>query len=384
MKNRTNHLPFTGRLLAAAVTLALLTALLTPCALGLSLPYPSALFYNDSLVVTVASDEERTFSEADFAAVDCMKVWVTAKTPTESGFCYELVVTVADPAWAMEALRQTPGVLAVERNDRYAPQTSYLVFDRQTLLLPVGEEERVSIAGLRLAEHNYQVLGVAFTLTGRPDKDALRLWGVARFWPETELKEEILQQQPEKLEGTVSESGRYYGLPIEGVTFFEATNRLAQRSAVAAVSVAVLETPPSGTPPYEEWRLSDPAAAQMTLSGGEVAPGFNENGPKLGQQATLLGLRPGIARLTVERGGPGAKASDSCLVIVYQPGGRENPGDVNGDGAVNAADALLTLRQAVGAAALPPAGVLRADLNADGAVNATDALWMLRFAVRKL
>ena len=54
------------------------------------------------------------------------------------------------------------------------------------------------------------------------------------------------------------------------------------------------------------------------------------------------------------------------------------PGDVNGDGFVNANDALLVLRSALG---LAPALGSEADVTGDGFVNANDALLILRVAL---
>ncbi len=60
------------------------------------------------------------------------------------------------------------------------------------------------------------------------------------------------------------------------------------------------------------------------------------------------------------------------------------PGDVNGDGQVNAADALEVLRYAVHKADLTAAQQAAADVTGDGKINAADALLILRKAVGKL
>ncbi len=59
------------------------------------------------------------------------------------------------------------------------------------------------------------------------------------------------------------------------------------------------------------------------------------------------------------------------------------PGDVTGDGKVNAADALAILRYAVHKTDLTAAQQAVADLNGDKAINAADALAVLRKAVGK-
>ena len=56
-------------------------------------------------------------------------------------------------------------------------------------------------------------------------------------------------------------------------------------------------------------------------------------------------------------------------------------GDVDGDGAINANDALLALQHSVSIRTLDDEQKARADVNADGAINANDALLMLQYSV---
>ncbi len=56
-------------------------------------------------------------------------------------------------------------------------------------------------------------------------------------------------------------------------------------------------------------------------------------------------------------------------------------GDANCDGKVNALDATVTARYAVGALALSDQGILNADVNLDGKVNALDATLIARYSV---
>ena len=59
-------------------------------------------------------------------------------------------------------------------------------------------------------------------------------------------------------------------------------------------------------------------------------------------------------------------------------------GDANGDGSVNALDALLILKVSVGKEHLSKARFDANDLNVDGSVDAKDALYVLQYAVEKI
>ncbi len=345
--------------------------------------------YANSLLVTLHTDAPRTFSPEDFAVISCKQVWVTEKAQDATGCQYELLLVLPQGGESalensLAALRQQPGVLSAQRNEKYAKAESSLTLNASVLYLPVGAERELFIESLRLNEDNRQTIGVAFSMASPVDADRLQACGVDRFWPDTEQKENILLETPAELEGTVSPNGNYYGLAsTDFAACVEAVNALSRLSEITAVSL-VQKAIPGGAPPSESWTVEDDKVLQLQLSGGEIAPGLNENGPKLNQKATVQGQAPGVTRITVERTAPGAQAKDSCLVIVYRPGSRENPGDANGDGAVNAADALLALRHAVGAAPLPQAAAARTDLNSNGTVNAVDALIQLQIAVGKI
>ena len=59
-------------------------------------------------------------------------------------------------------------------------------------------------------------------------------------------------------------------------------------------------------------------------------------------------------------------------------------GDVNGDGAVNAIDAMLALRASVGAVELSAEQKIVADVDGNGSVNSTDAVTILRYGIGML
>ena len=73
--------------------------------------------------------------------------------------------------------------------------------------------------------------------------------------------------------------------------------------------------------------------------------------------------------------------SDCFIYAVYAP--IANSGDANGDGTVNAVDALVAMRYVLGVSTenLTPEQIAAADFNGDGAVNAVDTLLIMRFSL---
>lgn len=71
--------------------------------------------------------------------------------------------------------------------------------------------------------------------------------------------------------------------------------------------------------------------------------------------------------------------STAAPEITATPEIREDLGDLNGDGAVTAADAAVLLRAIVGLGANAADALVNADVNCDGLVNAADAAAILRF-----
>ena len=59
-------------------------------------------------------------------------------------------------------------------------------------------------------------------------------------------------------------------------------------------------------------------------------------------------------------------------------------GDVNGDGKINSADALLVLQNSVGKITLSAGQKNAADTNGDGKINSADALMILQCSVGKI
>ena len=80
-------------------------------------------------------------------------------------------------------------------------------------------------------------------------------------------------------------------------------------------------------------------------------------------------------------GYPYPKLINNFQTAVYAP--IANSGDANGDGTVNAVDALVAMRYVLGVSteSLTPEQIAAADFNGDGAVNAVDTLLIMRFSL---
>lgn len=112
-------------------------------------------------------------------------------------------------------------------------------------------------------------------------------------------------------------------------------------------------------------------------------------------------MRSGVAVLTMKKLGASqsitsapkaiaTKDANGALSPITKPNVIDDPyggyalGDVNGDGKINATDALLVLRSFAKKITLTPEQTLRADVNRDNKVNATDALKILRYFAKKI
>ena len=119
------------------------------------------------------------------------------------------------------------------------------------------------------------------------------------------------------------------------------------------------------------------------------------------QNGSGVDMRSGVAVLTMKKSGASqsitsapkaiaTKDANGALSPITQPNVTDDPyggyalGDVNGDGKINATDALLVLRSFAKKITLTPEQTIRADVNRDNKVNATDALKILRYFAKKI
>ena len=69
-----------------------------------------------------------------------------------------------------------------------------------------------------------------------------------------------------------------------------------------------------------------------------------------------------------------------AAVMAFAVGDGRNRGDVNGDGKVDSADAMLVMKCDAGLLSLSNGEIKRADLNGDGKIDSCDAVYILRIA----
>ena len=143
---------------------------------------------------------------------------------------------------------------------------------------------------------------------------------------------------------------------VNGIQFDEATHTLMMGSTVTLQPII---TPDDATVRALTWVSSDEQTATVSRTGIVTALSVGETT---------------ITATTVDGG-----YSAEIKIIVTAAA---QLGDVNGDGYIDAADALLCLRASVGLITLTPEQEAAADVNHDGLVDAGDAILILRYDAR--
>ncbi len=143
---------------------------------------------------------------------------------------------------------------------------------------------------------------------------------------------------------------------VTGIRFEEPTHTLMMGSTVTLQPII---TPDDATVKNLTWVSSDEQTATVSRTGIVTALAVGETT---------------ITATTVDGG-----YSAEIRIIVTAAA---QLGDVNGDGYIDAADALLCLRASVGLITLTPEQMTAADVNHDGLVDAGDAILILRYDAR--
>ncbi len=142
-------------------------------------------------------------------------------------------------------------------------------------------------------------------------------------------------------------------IDVEGISISAEALTLAIPGTNTLVATIM---PYDATDKTVKWSSSNTAVATVSSSG----------------KVTAVGL--GTATITATTQDGGFKAE--CIVTVSTTALK---GDVNYDGDIDAADALLVLKSDVRLVTLTSAQKQIADVNGDGAIDAADAIWILKF-----
>ena len=143
---------------------------------------------------------------------------------------------------------------------------------------------------------------------------------------------------------------------VTGIQFDEPTHTLMMGSTVTLQPIIA---PDDATVKNLTWVSSDERTATVSRTG------------------IVTALSVGETRITATTVDGGYSAEIKIIVTAAA-----QLGDVNGDGYIDAADALLCLRASVGLITLTPEQEAAADVNHDGLVDAGDAILILRYDAR--
>lgn len=368
--------------------------------------------YGESILVEVKVNESKTFSPEDFPVIDCKKVFVLEKRTREDGVEYQLVL-IPDASKKTTTLKEDieklltlPIVTHAERNHvLVTPQEFFLTLNHTCLYLAVDEVADVTIEDCYLYDED-RIFGFGF----EPDsayfdmdslrKDSFLEYGITSFWPEIQGQLSLIirpESRPEELEAQKSENGYYYGIAGNANEhIFEVLNNMAAAPQFPFVSIVkmwrvgenscfkstsakgihLMKSRPDSEKRFDEsWHMENTDIAAYTLSGGTNANLWDNS---IWKTATVRGLKAGITKIICEESKYDSHVASGCTVIVYEPGGKNNPGDMDHDGVVSTDDVLQVLKHSVGLISLDETVKRTADLNQDNFVDEKDALLMLK------
>ncbi len=366
---------------------------------------PDLFTYDNSIVIDLTAPDGAAFEPADFPGADGAQALIAQKLPAGEKYNYRVILTLqheGDKAVeaAVQAALLREDVTAAGRNvfaEGYAARASYLKLNQTELTLTVGRSAELTIEELRLVPNNQVPAGVDVTIdpTVIPAEAVpayMAACGAVEYYPVGDgeyvqvVAKRALDGRLNNVRNTVSPNGHYLVLMGDGMerppVCVSVVDQMAGRPGLVSAQL-YKESLLSGAIPQEWWTVDGEGVVSLTLTGGEEGTVFSLT--PLGQTATVTALRPGKAVIRVERMDSNATATVTCPVTVVEDTSDPDPalaaGDVNGDAAVDARDALLALQAAVEKTTLTDRQIAAADLDANGLVNAVDALIILQRAV---
>lgn len=345
----------------------------------------------NSILVTVVSENDKDFSTEDFPEIDCTDVTVAAKTITNEGFTYKLILQIdtADKSLlqAIEAVAENPLVDVAERNI-YDYLDPILILNRDALTVRVGESADVFANVFDTYNSNHFYYGVVFTIdpakvdisSADENTFGFDFNPVMAECSNRDLYDALYSgYDAAGLVGEkfgVSPVNRYYTMVSEfgvgGEDVYQiilAVNDVLSLKGVIAAEPVHMEFP-CARMPSEQWTVDETAVADFTLSGGTPV-GIPEN--LIGQTATVTGVSVGKATIKLSANDNSQGAFATCTITVI------NSGDANNDGVLDNLDAATVLKYDAGLTELSEEALAVSDMNGDGAVDNLDATVMLKY-----
>lgn len=407
----------TVRMLSVLLAVVLLLSS-APVVMAKNDPLPDPL-YENSFLVTMQTPTDHSVEELqELLDVDSCFIW--EKETNEQGVSYQLEVMdyEATVEEAMERLKAFQYVTKVERNyyaDDYKEKASSLTLSVPSLIIPKGSTATVKITKADVKQGSYGQVGVAVQVDPQVlsyeqfcnlvsslgegvghvalyEEEGAKATRYPRYLDEyiTEGQSWDLEELPRYNQQSPVDK---YIVTISGHANKQMLEELAQTAGIVSAFM-VYELLPTGMPTHEEWEIENSQIAVIATSDGD------EYGQFL--TVTVLGEREGQTVLTVKHGGNSNSVTTTCPVTVVKPQlpPGEKWGDVNGDDAINAKDALGVLKRATSKYAyfLPEKPSLQellryqkyrwsgivGEVNGDERINAKDALEILKYAVGKI
>lgn len=344
--------------------------------------------YDNSLIVTLNSETQKTFALSDFDEALFADVKTVSKLKTESGFVYQVILTLKTPGndsmeKAFETYEGKAGRNYLAKD--YKTASAFAVFSDEILYVPVGETRNISVDSTYFDRNVTDIRGIDFTVDmsvyneNNMLGDTLVQQGVVRYYSNDSIMDN--KTDPDKTEygycylpdtsalSITSQYGNYYG--DISADPLEVIDRLSALPGIISVSPVFNAEPPIviDVMPSMTWTVEDQTVAETVPIEGLES--------ELQTAVGIVGRKLGATTGSFCYKGSGFRIEDEFGVEVFVRG------DVNADGQVSIDDALLTLQASVQKISLDRRQAAAAEIDSEQGITVSDALTVLQIAVNK-
>ncbi len=280
--------------------------------------------YYESFILSVYSEQQKEFTPADFPLVkNLSQVIAVKKTPLGTGFEYYLIMVITTPGvgYVREAKTQSYSYGEVHDNylaPDYADSQSFVNLNSYRMKLEVGETADLQAIGYRLADNDYAVNGILFTVDPKIVDEAHLMengykdFGFSQIYAdEAPLTEPLysgvaVQGTPLGLNmNELSSIHSYVGKAKNRVDLFQIINRLTKQQGVVKAQLYYSHAMHTTQGPHA-WFSCDSNDVVSLESGKSFS-------------TVITAMKPGEATVTVNvtAGGKGT-ATQTCLIMVEE------------------------------------------------------------------